>query len=115
MNDDQSPHLQDEDKIVWLVEDRSSYPYLREEVARVSRKDILGKKYYHKIGSLVGYVVLKPETKAIDTYYYRRYWWFKDKTGNPKPYDPYDTGSPGQGVKTSSIAVRTQSVHGRDF
>lgn len=108
----ENPHLKDEHSIKWH-KDPHKYPYLRENVAIVPRKDVWLKKYYNKIGTLIGYVILKPEAKAIKAYYYRRYWWIKDRTGKPA-YDPYVSGYPGEAVKPSTIAVGTKSERGRD-
>lgn len=88
-----NPHLKNEHSIKWLKYPHK-YPYLREGTAMVSRKDVWLKKYYNKNGTLIGFAILKPETKAIKAYYYRRYWWIKDRTGETA-CDPYVSGYPG--------------------
>lgn len=96
------PGIEDELEIVWLM-DISKMDYVRQSMDMYcSRKNTKPK---HVVGTLVGYAILKPETKTDENHdYHRRFFWLKDHDRYYQPEGVYKTGAPLEAVDPRTVA-----------
>jgi hypothetical protein len=96
------PGIDDELEIVWLM-DTSKMDYVRQSMDMYcSRKNTKPK---HATGVLVGYAILKPETKTDENHnYHRRFFWLKDHDRYYQPEGVYKAGAPLEAVDPRTVA-----------
>ncbi len=98
------PGIEDELEIKWLM-DISDVDYVRQSMDMwCSRKNTKPK---HTPGVLVGYAILKPETKTHEYHHYhRRYFWLKEHDRYYRPDGVYKTGAPIEAVDPRTVFPR---------
>lgn len=112
------PGIEDELEIKWLM-DISKMDYVRQSMDMYcSRKNT---KLKPPVGTLVGYAILKPETKTDEHHHYhRRIFWLKEHDRYYRPEGVYKTGGPLEAVDPMTVAPGeagelTERAWGRPF
>jgi hypothetical protein len=109
--------LEHEERIVWLVENRSQYPWVRSSVTDFTDRKKIAKSRISQIKKnrevLVGYAELEDDTPPsfIDKPSGRKYFYRRIFTVRKDDYESYKNGTyPTEAVETSTVQ---QKIAGR--